>query len=181
MFIAGSIPYQGKNNPQVMSYVCIMNGKLDFPELCSPSLSMHLSQCWNRDPKERPGFPILINNLLEAKGELEDLDHDISQPEEDDKVDETLDLESIEEEEDEPTICHKYQKHRSCAIFTILFLVMCPAGGIYAFRNFIWDFSDASTPSPIGKISRNNLQLYCTVGEIQTYIFIFIISKIELI
>ena len=160
----GQVPYQKKNIPQIISYVCQLNGHLEYPSLCPecpPTFLDQLNDCWRYDPQERPSFHILVDILFKTKTELGKIIPDIqdSGPEENlqlpnDQAKKTSDSEHIEQQ-DKSTNCHKYKKHKSCAIFTMLFLVMVSAGAIWAFRNFIWPPEPPTTTEPI--IPQNNI------------------------
>ena len=137
-----------------------MNGHLEYPSLCPSTILDQLNECWKYDPQDRPSFHILVDCFNETKTELGKLIPDIqnSRLEElhqtaDDQVDKITDMESIEEQ-DKSSLCHKHKKHKSCAIFTLIFLVMCSAGGVYAFRNFIWipDPPTTTTSTSTGKM-----------------------------
>ena len=132
-----------------------MNRHLEFPSLCPSTILDKLNECWKYDPQDRPSFHILVDCFHETKTELGKLIPDIqdSRLEEiqqytDDQVDKIPD--SIEQQ-DKSTLCHKHKKHKSCAIFSLIFLVMCSAGAVYAFRNFIWIRHPPGPTDPTGK------------------------------
>ena len=49
-----------------MSYVCDRKRQLRFPLSCPPYLANQLSECWNYDPKERPGFQSLVKSIQDT-------------------------------------------------------------------------------------------------------------------
>ena len=142
-----------------------MNRHLEYPSLCPSTILAQLNECWKYDPQERPSFHILADNLQEAKIELGKLIPDIqdstfedSQQSTNDQVDKIPDMESIEQQ-DKSTNCHKYKKHEMCIIFSLLFVVMCSGGAVYAFRNFIFPRNITTTTS-IGKLIKTINCLY---------------------
>ena len=141
---------------QIISDVCHLNRHLEYPTLCPSTILDKLNECWKYDPHERPSFHILAHNLYETKTELGKNIPDIqpstfveNQQFTEHQVDKISDVGSIEQQ-DVSTYCHKYKKHKSCAIFTLLFIVMCSAGAIYAFRS--WIFPEITTLTSIGKL-----------------------------
>ena len=146
---SGCVPFNDKNNTQVWSYVGMMNGHLEFPDLCPQLLREKLNECWHVEPDNRPSFHLLVDALRETKTELEaempdsgknfqsKIYHDNSYYVKT-KLDEHVpDIQvDTKKQQNESSSFKKWKKHKSCAIFSLIFLVMMAGGIAYTFLTF---------------------------------------------
>ncbi|XP_065577459.1 insulin-like peptide receptor isoform X2 [Artemia franciscana] len=63
MATLASQPYQGLSNEQVLKYV-MDGGKMEMPEDCPDILYNLMLQCWKFQPKQRPRFVDIVEQLL---------------------------------------------------------------------------------------------------------------------
>ena len=132
---------------------------LEFPDLCPQTLLENLNKCWQVEPKDRPSFHELVKALLDTKIELDpemsgrrenSLNNDVVATESEENVPmfyrnkyatgnqyvKPSEIESIEQQNKSTNWRLKIKKHKSCAIFSMLFIVMVSAGAAYAFHPF---------------------------------------------
>ncbi|KAL6074802.1 putative serine/threonine-protein kinase/receptor [Balamuthia mandrillaris] len=62
-------PFQGMHNFQILSAVARGQG-LTIPEDCDPTYAALMRDCWNVDPKDRPGMKEILDTLVEIESNL---------------------------------------------------------------------------------------------------------------
>ncbi|CAL1682096.1 unnamed protein product [Lasius platythorax] len=66
----GKQPYPGRNNSEVLQYVCAGN-KLPKPLNCPPTLYQLMQHCWNV-ANDRPNFIHCLENIVTLRDNIED-------------------------------------------------------------------------------------------------------------
>jgi hypothetical protein len=66
--LAGKVPFQDFNSNQIIEYVALLNWRLLLPEKKKP-LGNLVTQCWSKDPAERPAFAKITRKF--RQGEIE--------------------------------------------------------------------------------------------------------------
>ena len=64
LFSSGKVPYPGLNNEQVFQKV-ICGYRMEKPEDCPDEVYQIMLKCWEKNPKKRPTFEVLYNEIYE--------------------------------------------------------------------------------------------------------------------
>jgi len=88
IFELGAIPYYGKTNQEVVTFVVKENGRLNQPKRCPDEMFTIMMECWESSPKDRPDFNQITKKLakliakksksVEKKTELTDSTYDVA-------------------------------------------------------------------------------------------------------
>ncbi|XP_071134882.1 uncharacterized protein [Mytilus edulis] len=66
VFTLGRIPYPGKSNNEVMTFVA-KGGRLDKPDQCSQETYSLMFECWMDKPEDRPNFRNITEELIQIQ------------------------------------------------------------------------------------------------------------------
>ncbi|CAC5420398.1 ALK [Mytilus coruscus] len=66
VFTLGRIPYPGKSNNEVMTFVA-KGGRLDKPDQCSQETYSLMCNCWMNKPEDRPNFRNITEELIQIQ------------------------------------------------------------------------------------------------------------------
>lgn len=70
-FTFGKLPFEDKNNDEVISFVVKDFGKLSKPEGCAEDVYTIMSSCWELTPTSRPSFLLLHKHLFQLTNEID--------------------------------------------------------------------------------------------------------------
>lgn len=65
MVTLGQQPYQGLGNDEIIEYIARKRKIMDPPEDCPEHWYRLMEECWKYNPRERPNFYMLVEELLE--------------------------------------------------------------------------------------------------------------------
>ncbi|XP_064402451.1 muscle, skeletal receptor tyrosine-protein kinase-like [Halichondria panicea] len=71
LFSYGELPFDEKSNEEVISYVVREFGKLKCPHRCSAEIFEIPQSCWATDPKLRPNFAYLHDQIFRMTGQTD--------------------------------------------------------------------------------------------------------------
>jgi hypothetical protein len=68
--LTGKVPFTDFNSNRIIEWVALLNWWLPLPEKSRP-LGKLITQCWNKDPAERPAFPEITRKFRQGEVEFE--------------------------------------------------------------------------------------------------------------